>query len=347
MKKVKLLPLLLLLFIATAVQAKTAKEIFAAASKSIVIVKAFDEKFNLKATGSGVVVKTGEVVTNCHVVQEGLYYTIGRGEDFSDATVLYADIEHDLCLLVSPEIQAPVAKMGAAAKLKVGSQVYAIGAPQGLELSLSDGLVSQLRGQKSEPIIQTTAPISPGSSGGGLFDADGRLVGITTLYFKEGQNLNFAAPVEWLGRLRTQKNLTVNGLPPIPVKTEAENPKYGWEIPDVLYIDTVENYRLYIKKNTVRRGENGLVQAWGIKDFNSNQYESYGKYYYKSILNLISYNCTERSFVLLGLVYYSDNMGYGKDLYSYSWKESEVEYKHVMPKSTGETALNAVCALVK
>lgn len=287
MKKVKLLPLLLLLFIATAVQAKTAKEVFAIASKSIVIVKAFDEKLNLKATGSGVVVKNGEVATNCHVVQEGLYYAIGRGEDFNEATVLYADIERDLCLLISPEIQVPVARIGAAAKLKVGSQVYAIGAPQGLELSLSDGLVSQLRGDKAEPLIQTTAPISPGSSGGGLFDVEGRLVGITTLYSKEGQNLNFAVPVEWLGKLRTQKNLTLNGSPPMPAKTEAENPKYGWEIPDLLYIDAVENlYRLYIKKSTVRRGANGLVQAWGVKDFNSNQYESYGKYNYKSILNL-------------------------------------------------------------
>ena len=66
-----------------------------------------------------------------------------------------------------------------AADLKVGDPVYAVGAPLGLELSLSEGIVAQLRGGPP-PLIQTTAAISPGSSGGGLFDRDGRLVGLTT-----------------------------------------------------------------------------------------------------------------------------------------------------------------------
>ena len=68
------------------------------------------------------------------------------------------------------------AKIGKAASLKIGEAVYAVGAPQGLELSLSDGIVSQLRGSPI-PLIQTTAAISPGSSGGGLFDSEARLVG--------------------------------------------------------------------------------------------------------------------------------------------------------------------------
>jgi hypothetical protein len=91
-------------------------------------------------------------------------------------------------------------RLGKTAGLKVGDPVYAVGAPQGLELSLSEGIVSQLRGGPP-PIIQTTVAISPGSSGGGLFNAEGELVGITTFQLKEGQNLNFALPVEWIGSI--------------------------------------------------------------------------------------------------------------------------------------------------
>jgi tetratricopeptide (TPR) repeat protein len=67
-----------------------------------------------------------------------------------------------------------------------------------LELTFSEGVISALRETEGVHMIQTSAPISPGSSGGGLFDAKGNLVGITTFYLKEGQSLNFALPGEWL-----------------------------------------------------------------------------------------------------------------------------------------------------
>gem|GEM_PF-6105546 len=89
--------------------------------------------------------------------------------------------------------------------------MYAIGAPQGLELSLSEGIVSQLRGG-FPPIIQTTVAISPGSSGGGLFNKNGELVGITTFQLKEGQNLNFALPVEWVGLVAEKESSSTIGF---------------------------------------------------------------------------------------------------------------------------------------
>jgi hypothetical protein len=102
----------------------------------------------------------------------------------------------DLCLLVVPKPSLP--RLVEARKLSerpaVGTRVYSIGAPRGLELSIGEGVVSQVReGDSSDAIlIQTTAPISPGSSGGGLFDEQGRLVGITTLFLKDSDRLNFA-----------------------------------------------------------------------------------------------------------------------------------------------------------
>jgi tetratricopeptide (TPR) repeat protein len=114
------------------------------------------------------------------------------------------DPDKDLCLLTAPGLAAKPARLGRAASLKVGAPVYAVGAPQGLELSLSEGIVSQLRGGPP-PLIQTTVAISPGSSGGGLFNAEGELVGITTFYLKDSQSLNFALPVEWIAEVARRK----------------------------------------------------------------------------------------------------------------------------------------------
>src|SRR5439155_9860037 len=77
--------------------------------------------------------------------------------------------------------------------LAVGEHVFAIGAPRGLERTLSEGLLSGLRHQPGRNLVQTSAAISPGSSGGGLFDERGNLIGITTMQLiGVAQNLNFA-----------------------------------------------------------------------------------------------------------------------------------------------------------
>ena len=133
---------------------------------------------------------SGDVITNYHVVKAGARYTVGRGKQGTPATVKAGDPDKDLCLLTASGLTAKPARLGRAARLKVGEPVYAVGAPQGLELSLSEGIVSQLRGGPP-PIIQTTVAISGGSSGGGLFNAEAELVGITTFYLKDGQSLNF------------------------------------------------------------------------------------------------------------------------------------------------------------
>jgi hypothetical protein len=70
------------------------------------------------------------------------------------------------------------------------------GAPQGFELSIAEGIVSSKRTIDGERFVQTSAPISKGSSGGGLFDAQGNLLGITTKIRKDAQNLNFAIAAE-------------------------------------------------------------------------------------------------------------------------------------------------------
>src|SRR5262245_19894479 len=184
------------------VEALEPQEVFLRASPSVVTVNTLDAMGQVVGFGSGVVIAPGEVITNCHVVTEGMKFRVKKERHTAPAYVrLYADKRH-LCQLHAPQAASfthPLRGIAATDDLQVGQRVYAIGAPQELELTLSDGLISGLRHTEggSTQLIQTSAPISPGSSGGGLFDQEGRLVGITTFFVAEGQNLNFALPAAW------------------------------------------------------------------------------------------------------------------------------------------------------
>lgn len=190
----------LLAIFSTAAQALTPSQVFKSVKDSVVVIQTLDAGGNEIAMGSGVLLPSGSVATNCHVIKNGTAFKVGRGTRFVDAIVYAGNNDKDICLLKTNGISGTPAVFGKAANLIIGEVVYAIGAPQGLELSLSNGIVSQLR-SGSPPLIQTTAAISPGSSGGGLFDSQARLVGLTTAHIKGGQNLNFAVPVEWLTQL--------------------------------------------------------------------------------------------------------------------------------------------------
>ena len=184
--------------------ALTPSQVFGQVKDSVVVIKTLNAKGEEKSQGSGVLLPSGKIATNCHVVKDGVRFEAGRGKSFVSATLYAGDEDKDLCLLQADKLSGTPAQIGKAATLKIGEAVYAVGAPQGLELSLSDGIVSQLRGSPI-PLIQTTAAISPGSSGGGLFDSEARLVGLTTLYIDGGQSLNFAMPVEWLAEIKPSK----------------------------------------------------------------------------------------------------------------------------------------------
>ena len=197
---------------------KSAKEVFAEVARSVVVVLALDSNGETSAQGSGVVVGKNQIVTNCHVIEDAAKVAVRQalesdiGQSYRmDAAILARDDERDLCLLFVGELSeppaAPIVKMGAAKALSIGEEIFAIGAPKGLDLSLSRGIVSQLRklgDRQTAPFVQTDAAVSPGSSGGGLFNDEGLLVGITTFKRVGGENLNFAIPAEWVGDLQEQ-----------------------------------------------------------------------------------------------------------------------------------------------
>jgi serine protease Do len=184
---------------------RNAKQVFQETNKGIVRVALVDGFGNPRRQGSGVVVARGEVVTNCHVVEGEGAVEIKIGLESYPATVTIADKPMDLCRLSAAGLDVPPVTVYGSMDLEPGERVFAIGSPRGLELTISEGIVSSLRElEGGNRVIQTTAPVSPGSSGGGLFDNQARLVGIITFQRGDGQNLNFALPAEWIAEMRNR-----------------------------------------------------------------------------------------------------------------------------------------------
>ena len=176
--------------------------LFEVASQSVWLVFAARSVEELKragdvALGSAVAVTPELLLTNCHVIEGRPLVWIKQSEKVERAGVTFGDSQSDRCILsVERGSLAPVQGMRGYDDLKVGEEVYTIGSPSGLEATLGQGIISGLRRVERGRLLQTSAPISPGSSGGGLFDKSGNLIGVTSFRLREGQNLNFAIAVE-------------------------------------------------------------------------------------------------------------------------------------------------------
>src|SRR5260370_4905995 len=172
------------------------EEIFRRVSPSVFVVEAFDEDGSVVALGRGGAIGQDQVVTNTHVIDPGVSIRVRYGAKAWTAEIEYISLHSDLCRDRVRGVGAASVLVRPFKDLQVGERAYAIGAPAGMELTISEGLISGLRDLDREKIVQTTAAISRGSSGGGLFDGQGRLVGFTTFYISGGQNLNFSIPTD-------------------------------------------------------------------------------------------------------------------------------------------------------
>ena len=168
--------------------------------QAVVRVIACEDYFTRTRLGSGFFVSAdGLLVTNLHVIKNAKRALVQfpNGVELSVLEVKGLDVPNDLVLLRVDTKPKVFLSITAAAPPKVGTKVFAVGNPEGLTNSVSEGIVSAVHSDDlGVNVIQTTAPISPGSSGGPLIAADGSLVGVTTRYLKEGQNLNFAVPAK-------------------------------------------------------------------------------------------------------------------------------------------------------
>ncbi|MBS1514881.1 MAG: tetratricopeptide repeat protein [Bacteroidetes bacterium] len=174
-------------------------EIFEKYQNAVVVIYSYDFTGALKGQGSGVILNDkGWIITNFHVFEGCEKMQIVHGKDtINYLDIVGVDIERDLLIIKISEGNYPLVKTNG--KIKVGEKVYAIGSPLGLENTISEGIISGNRaevGLAKKSFIQITASLSPGSSGGAVFNSAGELIGISSMGMKDGNNLNFAIPID-------------------------------------------------------------------------------------------------------------------------------------------------------
>jgi hypothetical protein len=132
--------------------------------------------------GSAVAITPDTLLTNCHVIHNARRIELRQGEWRASPTILAGDPRTDRCFLrVAEGGLKPVRGARPSTDLQVGEPAYSLGNPSGFDQTFGEGIVSAIRGMRRLSYVQTSAPVSPGSSGGALFDARGNLIGITTL----------------------------------------------------------------------------------------------------------------------------------------------------------------------
>jgi S1-C subfamily serine protease len=197
----------------TALEPRSAKEVFADAQKRIVMLESFNELGIPLGQGSGVIlgkspstaqkglfrlIEGTDILTNFHVIQNANYVVITTKDGASHlGAVIYFDESQDLAVLRAP-FEMTFGDTRVADRASVGDRLFTISNPQGLGWSLSEGIVSRMPSGE-DPFIQFTAPVSAGSSGGGVFNDQCDLIGIITAILPDSQNINFAlylAPID-------------------------------------------------------------------------------------------------------------------------------------------------------
>ena len=152
-------------------------------------------------TGSGFVIRDDQIVTNYHVIDNMLIggaRLVGKEDLYPIEATLAVEKNRDLAIIKVVGIDVPALSLGDSDTVQIGDKVYVAGNPQGLEGSFSDGIISAIRGGSADKFFQMTAPISQGSSGGPVVNEKGEVIGVSFATFLNGQNLNFAIPVNYL-----------------------------------------------------------------------------------------------------------------------------------------------------
>lgn len=169
---------------------------------AVVLVVISDASGKVVGQGSGFLISPdGKIVTNYHVVQGAgsAIVKLNNGAFFPVVGVLATSKDYDLALIKVSGRNLPTLPLGDSGSVSIGDRVIAIGSPLGLQNTVTDGIISAVRDDGTgRKWIQTTTPASRGNSGGPLLTLDGNAIGVITFGFKEGENLNFAVPINYV-----------------------------------------------------------------------------------------------------------------------------------------------------
>ncbi len=188
----------------SAAKAQTVQQVARKAFGSTCLLVMEDANGQPLSLGSGFFIRDGEIASNLHVIEgaaSGYARLVGQETKYDIQGISGADPKRDLVILKVMASSDTILPLGDSDTVQVGESVYAVGNPQGLEGTFSQGIVSSIRGIGSDRILQITAPISPGSSGGPVLNTQGEVIGVSVATFTGGQNLNFAIPAKYLKTL--------------------------------------------------------------------------------------------------------------------------------------------------
>ena len=194
----------------TAVNAQSPQQIAKKALTSTVLLVMEDANGQPLSLGSGFFIRNGQVATNLHVVKgasRGYAKLVGQKTKYDIEGITAVDAERDLVILKISVPGSQVISLGDSDTVQIGAPIYAVGNPRGLEGTFSQGIISSIRKVETDKILQLTAPISPGSSGGPVLNSKGQVIGVSVATFRGGQNLNFAIPSNYLKKLMGQIGL--------------------------------------------------------------------------------------------------------------------------------------------
>ena len=216
---------LALLHVATPAQADsptlTPAQIAQAATPSVVLIK------TPIGLGSGFIVTAdGKIVTNFHVIRDVNQATVttADGKAYQDVEVMALDPARDLAVLRTAARTPRPLILGDSGQVQPGEHVVAIGNPLGFGDTVSDGLLSAVRKLPQITLLQISAPISHGSSGGPVFNDHGQVIGVSALVVAGGQNLNFAIPINAVkGMLAGDKGRKLASYPTAPQHRDIPN----------------------------------------------------------------------------------------------------------------------------
>ncbi|HEY5909577.1 MAG TPA: S1C family serine protease [Verrucomicrobiae bacterium] len=183
---------------------ETARHVASATFPSVALLLMEDDRGQPIALGSGFFVRKKIIVSNFHVVEGaagGYVKVVGQTAKHRIKGLVGLDAKRDLVALYVEDADAPPLRLGGGSNAAIGDTVFAVGNPQGLEGTFSQGIISGIRDFEKGTLLQITAPISPGSSGGPVLGLDGKVLGVAVATLKTGQNLNFAIPAQYVEEL--------------------------------------------------------------------------------------------------------------------------------------------------
>ena len=215
---------------------------------SVVTLIALDDRDQPLALGSGFfITRDGVIVTNAHVVGGAAKVLVRwRGQSGIAIKILNFARKYDLVTIQTTFTSTPAVLLADSDTAAVGQDIIVLGSPQGLEGTVSTGIIGGLRILAGVRYLQITAPISPGSSGGPVFNSQGRVIGISTATSSKGQNLNFALPANLL-----------RDVPPATIAFTAATPaqfdlRDGDRLKDLVFFNNIiEEFGVFAEGSTL------------------------------------------------------------------------------------------------